>query len=142
MSSLTFDEAYDEILAMFRGGWINSAGFPVFYEDVADDRKASDDPFAKVFVNFGESRQIGYGGGQEGIRLYSRAGDLRCELHTLAGNGLLDSLRLVKVITDTFEGKRTPGGVWFRSINVVDIGRNGAFRITDVAVMFNFDERK
>lgn len=142
MSSLTFDEAYDEILTLFRTGWLASAGFPVFYEDVPKDRESGDDPYAKVFVNFGESHQSGFCGGEGGIRLYNRVGDFRCELHTLAGNGLLDSLRLVKVITDTFEGKRTPGGVWFRSVNVVDIGRNGAFRITDVAVFFNFDERK
>jgi hypothetical protein len=143
VSSLTFEEAYDEIMALFQEGWDdNTDGLKVYYEDVEDQQPVDQKAFCKVRINFGESRQRGFGGGQGGERLYTRHGDFRCQIYTLAGKGLLESLDLVKVVVDSFEGKHSPGGVWFHSVNTVDIGRNGVFRVHDVAVTFSYDERK
>lgn len=142
MSSLTLSEAYDDIMMMFKEGW-GTTGFKAFYEDVEDERKPNDEPYVKAEVNFGDSRQNGFGGGHDGSeKLFMRYGDFRCKIHTLAGNGLSESLVLAKVVLDSFEGKHSPGGVWFRSTNTEDIGRNGTFRIFEVAVFFTFDERK
>lgn len=140
--SLTYDQAYDEILTIFKEGW-DTTGHIAFYEDVEAARLKTNAPYAKVEVNFGESRQTGFGGDTTGVgKLFTRRGDFRCYLFTLAGKGLSESLPLVKVVVDSFEGKHSPGGVWFKTVNTEDIGRSGAFRVTDIAVFFEFDERK
>ena len=145
MSTLTFEQAEDEIIAMFVEGWA-ATGDPtpldVYYEDVPKERLTDNAAFASVQVNFRNGSQRGFGGGEGGLRMFQRHGDFRCQIHTLAGKGLLESRRLAKVVVDSFEGKHSPGGVWFRSINIVDIGRNGLFRIDDIAVFFEYDEVK
>jgi hypothetical protein len=139
--SLTQEQAWDETLTMLKAGFDGSSSDAVLYfDEVPADREDDGNSFIKVSFQLGESRQAGFG--SVGNRMFSRMGNLRCEIHALAGKGLLETISLVKVIADSFEGKHSPGGVWFQSLNAVDMGRDGAFHITDVAVFFTFDEIK
>lgn len=139
MTSLTLTEAQDEMLTMFKNGW-DGTELSAFYDEVSADRANDLSAFVKVYWNVEESKQVGFGG--VGNRMFRRNGTLRFELHTLAEKGLSESNSLVTVILNSFEGKHSPGGVWFSSTNVADMGRNGTFHVVDIAVFFSFDEIK
>lgn len=137
--SLTFEEAKDEVLAFFKEGW-DTTSLAVVYEQVpADEPLDKNSPYAQIFFRLGYGRQSGFGDGQ---KTYERNGSIQCEIRTPAGKGLSDSLPLVKVVVDSFEGKHTPGGVWFRTIDIQNLGQDGLFYVTSVMIYFKFNEVK
>jgi hypothetical protein len=143
MSSLTYEQAQDEILALFKEGW-DTTTYKVYYEQVWNDRFEAEvteagEPFAQTYLNINGGRQVGFGGPQN---RYARTGSLTVFIYTPSGNGLSQSLALAKVVGDCFEGKTSPGGVWFRSVNIQNMGRDGAFHGNSVSVFFTFDEIK
>ena len=143
--SLSPLEAQDEVLDLFKAGW-DLTTFPVFYADIPVDMDPSNTPYIHVEFMLGNSSQVGFG---DGLRTYEWKGSLVCKLYTpsgnpkvLSGNPLPDKLELAKVVADSFQGKHTPGGVWFRSVDIQNIGRDGMFYVTSITVRFQFNEVK
>jgi len=138
--SLTFAEARDEILAVFKSAW-DATGYEAIYEDVKKQRPDDDDPYAVVTLRHAAGFQATLAGAT-GTRTFRRLGLLTIQVFTPIGNGLQDSYVLGKVAADAFEGSSTPGGVWFRDVRLNEIGRDGKFFQTNVLIDFQYDEIK
>lgn len=136
--SLTYEQAYDEILTTFKNAW-DTTGHKAFYENIEDDRETDDSAFAKIQVTHSGSRQDTLGG--IGSRTFRRSGIVTIRIYTQAGKGLQESHQLAKVATDAFEGKSV-SGIWFRNVRAIEIGREGSFYQVNVIAEFEYDEIK
>ena len=136
--SLTFAQANDDMLSIFREAWLQT-NFKIFYEDIPEDRSASSDPFCRVFVRHtsGGQRTLG-----KLSRMFSRNGFIRAEIYTPIANGLQESYRLAKVVADAYEGKSSDNGVWFRRVRIMEMGKDGMFKRIDVIIDFEYHETK
>lgn len=139
MSSLTYEQAVDEILGLFKTAW-DTTGYDAYYEDVRDTKTTSKEPWCSVVVRHASGNQATLGG--TGSRLFRRTGTVIIAIHTPSGNGLSASLALAKVAADAYEGVSS-NGVWFRNVRVNEEGkvRTGWFQ-TNVLADFEYDERK
>lgn len=152
--SLTIAQARDSILALFRTGWIASAetvDVPVFWPDKKTGTKGvassnvetppSDEPWARVTLQNVVSGQSSLADNTN-KKIFTRNGVLTVQIFTPYGTGLTKSYILTKVVQDTFEGKATSNGVWFRNVRANEIGQNGEWHQTNVLVEFEYDEVK
>ena len=138
--SLTYEEAYDEILTMYKAAW-DVTGYEAFYEEVPKEQPSSEVPFTYVSVKFVDGFSAGMGA-SSGQRMFRRTGFVMVQLFCQSGKGLSESLQMAKVIADAFEGKCSPGNVWFRSVVPKDMGQDGDFRQTNIVIDFEYDEIK
>lgn len=140
--SLTYTEAYDEMLAAFKAAW-DTTGYNAIYEDVASDGPpTSTEPWARVTIRHSPA------GGQvslssdTGTRIFSRSGIIIVSVFTPVGDGLSLAHSLGKIVADAFDGVSTPGRVLFRDVGLNEIGPDGDFFQTNVTAAFEYDEVK
>jgi hypothetical protein len=138
--SLTYQQAKDEILAVFKTAW-DTTGYPVHYQDVRKQRDRDEEPWAVVTLQHSAGFQSTLSGAQ-GARTFTRLGFLTTQVFVPVGKGLQESYELAKVVSDAFEGTATPGGVWFRNVRLNEVGRDGEFYQLNVIVEFSYDEVK
>ena len=140
--SLTYEQARGETFEAFRDAW-TGGGFAlsnVAWPDLEFTIPAGNVPWARVSFDIVTSGQDGFG---IGTRKFRRSGLLAVQLFTPLGGGSTDAMNLAKIVTDAFEGQRTAGGVWFRSISgPTSVGASGGFNQTNLAVAFEYDEIK
>lgn len=135
--SLTYAQARDEILTLFRTAWLasgSSAAIPLKYDDVSSDPPA-DPSWARVTVrhNTGGNDAIGN-------RLRLRTGVVTVQIFTTFGEGLASADVLGKVAVDAFHGKATSGGAWFRNVRLNEVGQDGKWFQTNVLADFEYNE--
>lgn len=137
--SLTYWEAVEEMNTMLYDAW-STTGYEMTWEAVGEDREETSDPWATAAIRHADALQDTLGG--VGNRSFRRVGVIIVQIFTPTGNGLQESYDLAKVVIDAFEGKASPGGVWFRNVRLNEIGHEGHFMQTNVLVDFRYDERK
>jgi len=138
--SLTFSDAVDQIMDLFKTAW-DTTGFPAYYEDVRQQRDSSEDPWSTTTLRHASGQQMTLGTAT-GTSRFAREGLLIVQIFTPAGKGLQEAYNLAKVVVDAYEGSTTPGGVWFRNVRLNEIGRDGRFFQMNVLVEFLYDELK
>lgn len=137
--SLTIKEATDEILEMARTS-VSGSGYEVEWENIRNQNIPSNDPWWQIIIRHAIGGQRTLGG--EGNRLFERNGELIIALFDPAGKGLSESYNLAKPILDTFEGKSSPSGVWFRDSRILEVGKNGNYYETQFITDFSYHEMK
>lgn len=125
--------------AMVLAAW-TPTGHKMFWEAVESNRETDDTAWAVCTIRHVTGRQETIGG--IGNRAFLRSGIIFLQVFTRIGNGLQESYRLAKVLTDAFEGKSSSGGVWFRNIRINEVGKDGAFTQLNVIIEFQYNERK
>lgn len=143
MSSLTFDQANDEILAVVKTA-LDSQSIAedyIFWESVAGDRQTDRNPFFQIFLRHRTGRNAGFPSAT-GSAMYRREGDVTVQLFFAGRRGLSAAYVSAKVFADAFEGQSTPGGVWFRNTRMNEIGKDGDFNQVNVVAEFLYDEIK
>lgn len=70
---------------------------------------------------------------------YNATGTVFVQVFTVPGDGLAKSDQITKVLQDCFEGKYSPGGIWFRRVRVNEIGNNGGLYQVNVLADFSYD---
>ena len=140
--SLTYNQAIDEILTVFKNAWPLS-DTTVKYDDVANDSNPPpvDSPWARVILRHTTGRQATLANAQ-GQSRFRREGILTVSVFVKRGFGLPRSPDLATIVRDAFEGKSSPGGVWFRNVRIVEVGADGSWFIKNVVVEFTYDEIK
>jgi hypothetical protein len=145
MSDLTFTEARDEIHTLFKTAWdagAETAGQPVLYADSktqvpkTNDADNNPDLWAKITVQHsgGSNAVIGNG-------LFDRIGVVTVQVFTALGTGLSIGDNVYKIVADAYEGKTTPGGVWFRNVSVNEVGPEGEWYQTNITADFEYSKR-
>jgi hypothetical protein len=135
--SLTPQQAVDDMSAMFLAV---AGGYTIHWENVKKDRSSTQDPWFVYMVRHTIGQQDSLGG--IGSRSFLRAGQIVVAVYTPVGNGLSESYTLAKLVTDAYEGKASPNGVWFRNVRVNEIGVDGDFHQTNVIIEFQYHEQK
>jgi hypothetical protein len=77
--------------------------------------------------------------GANGSR-YEHLGSIMASLYYPRGKNVVSALPLISVVGDTFQGKRSPGGVWFRNVQYNHVGNQGAYNITAMTADFLYDQ--
>ena len=140
--SLTPEQAYDEILAVFKTAW-DGTGWIALYENIAGEVPAAGslDPWARVQMRtaFGNQGSLS---GALGTQRWDRGGDIIVQIFIPLGEGLSRAKQLVKIVLDAYEGVTTSGGAWFRNARENEIGDDGEWHQTNVVIEFTYDEIK
>lgn len=148
--SLTFTQARDEILTVFKTAWdagIETTGKVVIYPDAknqvpkTNDADSNPNLWARVSVVHDTGRQATLGG--IGNRLFQREGSVTVQVFTPIGTGLSIADKVYKIVVDAFEGKTSASGnVWFRNVRVNEIGPEGTWFQANIIADFEYDEQK
>lgn len=150
--SLKTPQARDEILSRFYDDWLSksglvwSGGVPRVFWDAKEEPKGSgprpDEPWARVTVSHNISPQRTFG--EEGNRRFDRLGIVTVQVFTPMS--IEQSVTLAEelgvIARDAFEGRSTPGGVWFRNARLQEVGRDGPWWQLNVTAEFSYDELK
>jgi hypothetical protein len=142
--SLTYEAAQDEIMTRFKTKW--DAGSPSAGVFVVWPDQDAAPPEGASYAVFEIEHTLGRQGSLSdpvGVIRWERRGLVRVCIYTMAGRGLLLNTRLGMVAVDAFEGKTTPGGVWFRNVRYSEApGRDGKWQQGNVVAEFTYDQFK
>lgn len=134
--SLTFAQASDEILALFRTAWGDR---PALYENVRGSPPRRPIPWARVTLRHITGAQASLAGGS-GTRRWERVGILTVQIFVPSGQGLAGAQSLAKIAVDAYQGQTTPGGVWFRNVRLTEVGPDGDWFQVNALAEFVYDE--
>ena len=142
--SLTIDEAATEMQTLFKAAWDAdpvSTGITLYYDDLTKEPPL-DAPWALVSVEHLTGHQASLTGGL-GTTMWNRRGIVRIGIRTVLGKGLKQNRQLGMVAVNAFEGKTTPGSVWFRNVRYTPApGRDGKWQQGTVIAEFTYDQIK
>jgi hypothetical protein len=143
--SLTYLEAVNEMSDIVKAAWDTTA-WPtnLHYESVAKSRDFAEptgDVWAGLKIRHIAGRQKALCGAT-GTNIFERTGNVVVMIKIRQGVGLQNFYNAGKVLADAFEGKSSPGGVWFRNVRINEIGRDGEYHQNNFIVDFEYDEVK
>lgn len=139
MSSLTYKQAYDDILAALNVV-VQDQGWDVFWESVRSDRSPGKNIYVVPKIRHAEAGPPTLGG--VGYRMFSRTGMLMVSIYVPAGRGLSEAYAAGKLVADAYEGTSSENDVWFRNVRLSEEGLDGAFFMLNVFVDFEYYEQK
>jgi len=137
--TLTVAQARDDMTKMVKDVW--PTGKTLVYDDIAGAEIPSADLWGRVTIRHVEGFQSTLSGAL-GKQRYTRIGVLTVQIFAASGKGLSDADATAKIVLDAFEGKASPGGVWFRNGKVQEVGPDGNFFQMNVTFTFEYDEVK
>jgi hypothetical protein len=131
---MTPQEARDEIMALFVAGW-SSTGIDLRFWNAPGPLPKDRSPWARILVKHTQ-------GGNASIssKRFMRSGVIFVEIYTPVGGGFTQADDLAKIAMDVFQGKSTPGGVWFRNVRLVETDAEGHWSQVNVIADFTYDE--
>jgi hypothetical protein len=142
-------EARDEMLELFRLAWLagnpeedlDTSELPVSWPDLPFKPPGENIAWARVTLRTATGKQATLAG-EEGSRRFNRTGVVIIQLFVPIADGMKMAYKLVKIVMGAYEGKATPGGVWFRNTRFNEVGIDGAWHQINVITDFNYDEVK
>ena len=144
----TIVQAKDDILAAFYDAWTAnplSSGISVFFDSLdedADDKDANKSWARASIKHFDGQFSRQSLASSDGTKNYQRDGNITVGIFTPIGDGVDLNSGLASIVVNSFEGKRTPNGVWFRNIRFHEVGVDGTWFQTNVKADFNYSENK
>ncbi len=136
----TFEQAYNEILDVFKTAW-DTTGHPALYPNVVGEKPAVGTPYARITIRHVPAGPASLTGGL-GTQRFPREGLLVVRVYIPAGEGLSEGLVLAKVVADAYEGAATPSHVVFRNIRVAEAGANDEWSQINLLAEFTYSEVK
>jgi hypothetical protein len=99
--------------------------------------------WARVSIKHIDGRQSAFGA-TAGVRRYTRVGFVTVQVFAPLSEGLgLSKGQIMAIIAkDAFEGKATASGVWFRKVQIKEIGPDDSWYQINVVAEFTYDELK
>ncbi|MGD9210526.1 MAG: hypothetical protein PVI90_07110 [Desulfobacteraceae bacterium] len=143
--SLTRKQAIDDICGMFKTVWDATAyAARVKWENVGKKSATNfdgEDPWVRFTLRH-TGAEAGSLSGGDGTKIFDRFGVLTISLFTEIGKGLSGETDYAKLIMDIYEGKRSPQGVIFRNVRIIEIGESDGFFQTNINAEFEYNEIK
>ena len=144
----SMSQARDDVFKMFTDYWNANASFEGSIPEVryAGTAKGPVPPAQKAWVRLTlqhtTGRQVSFGA--PGSRRFERRGLIMLQVFvpTQSGQGLSEVETLATIALNSWEGKASPNGVWFRELRVEDVGEDGPWWNTNVMGSFVYDEVK
>lgn len=132
---MTFDEARDEVLDVFRRAWSPRAA-------VYEDTPAAKVPDTNTLWARATLRHVGGGqgsltGGLGTVR-WQRSGLIWIQLFAPIADGRVAGYDAAQELVNAYQSAR--GAVWYRRAHMVEGGQDGAFQRFDVKVDFEYED--
>lgn len=137
--TLDIEQARDEMSKMARDAW--PVDNVMLYDDKPGEVPDGVTPWARLTIRHESGVQATLTDASVKKR-FRRTGILTVQIFTPTGEGLSNADKCAKMFLNAFEGKTSPGGVWFRNGRVREIGADGDFFQTNFITDFEYDEIK
>lgn len=147
---MTYDEARDEMFAMLKIAWDAGAGAivsgavpSILWQGQEYGPPALTAAYARATVHHNTGRQTSLTG-EGGQRRFTRYGIVFIQIFVPVSfkNPLTIASKLGKVALDAYEGRSSPGGIWFRNARLNEIGPADGWEQVNVVAEFQYDEVK
>lgn len=146
---MTPDEAVDEIFTMLNTSWLtNSLNVveqvpEILWQGRSYGAPPVDACYARASVKHNTSLQTSLAS-DVGTRRFTRYGIVLIQVHVPIGirNPLTTARKLGKIALDVFEGRSSPGGIWFRNCRLNEIDPTDGWQPVNVVAEFSYDEVK
>lgn len=141
----TVEEAVDAIYKQFTDEWNAAFSQPpkLIYDDFGQAIPNTTEPWARIQIrhNGGEQATLQ----QVGSRKFERIGIVTVQLFSVLNRGRADADLYAQVASRAFEKRSAskltggPDEVWFRQVQINEIGRNEGWFQTNVTAQFEYD---
>ncbi len=112
----TMSEADKEMAELFRQAWEVTAGYVTEWPNSKTTEHLDTDIWARWALDYAAGRQRTLGAA--GNRKFEKAGLIYVTVFTPLGAGLANARDASEIAIAAYEGKRTPGDVWFRNVRI------------------------
>jgi hypothetical protein len=130
---VTFDEARDAMLAVFKAAWDPK---PAHYVDVTGSVPPTDPVvWARVKIKHVDGRQGSLTGGL-GTTIYDRLGFVWIQVFAPVGDGMKLGYAASQSLVNAYQAER--GSIWYRNVRMSEMGPDGAFERFDVKADFEY----
>lgn len=134
---MTFDEARDIILKVFKDAW-DPTGFPVTWTDVPGSAPTSETVWARATIRHATGAQASLAG-ENGARRWARTGTVYIQVFAPVGDGSKAGYEAAQIVVNAFQASRHEN-VWFRDVRMNEVGTSGAFEQLNVLATFSYDD--
>jgi hypothetical protein len=147
---ITQQLARDEMTKMFYDAWLAQAALaieatdapPVFWQGVEEKvPPAQDKPYARFAINHVLQNQSSLSN-ENGVRKWQAGGQILIQTFgpMSGGNGLQIAEALAIVAKNAYQGKSSPGGIWFRNCRANEVGPTDGWYQFNMIADFTYEE--
>lgn len=138
MSNLDFKTAQQEMITMVTDVW--PSGTPLQLPNI-DLTPPSSGQWGRLTIQHSFGGQQGFG---SNVNRHNRTGFLTVQIFDDKGKGLNSAYDLAKIVIDAFDGKTSPGNIWFRDGRIQEAPDDEAQKWAQINVLvdFSYDEIK
>lgn len=131
-------DAVDTILGVFKGVWDTYPGAPLaVYQDNPGAPSGVDKLWARATVQHAPTSTQTLAGAV-GTRRFDARGFVWVQVFAPLGDGLTGARTAAQAIVNAYRDARL--AVWFRDVNLIEMGGDGAFSRVDVKANFEYDD--
>lgn len=136
-------QADKEMAELFRQEWVVTKGYSCDWPNHKAGDYSEDEIWARWSLDYVGGRQSSMGGVSN--RKFQKTGLIYMFVFVPLGTGLTAVREASQVAIDAYEGKRTPGDVWFRNVRIDSEGHgkggggNKSWWMTTVLAEFTYD---
>jgi len=134
---MTFDEARDIILGVFKAAW-DPTGFPAVWTDLPGSAPTSETVWARATIRHATGAQASLAG-ENGARRWARTGTVYIQVFAPVGDGSKAGYEAAQIVVNAFQASRHEN-VWFRDVRMNELGTSGAFEQLNVLATFSYDD--
>lgn len=110
------DDADAEMAELFRQAWEVTSGYKTDWPNLKTPEHAEEETWARWALDYVGGRQVTMGGTLG--RKFTKMGLVYVTVMTPLGTGLQTARAAHQIAVSAYEGKRTPGDVWFRNVRI------------------------
>lgn len=140
----SMSQADKEMAELFRQSWEVTAGYKCDWPNTKAPDHEEDEVWARWALDYVGGRQLTMA--KIGQRKFDRAGLIYVTVYSPLGGGLASARDASEIAINTYEGKRTPGDVWFRNVRIDSEGHgrggggNKSWWTTVVVAEFTYEQ--
>ena len=139
----TYAQAASDVRAVFEAVW-GPLGYAVEWPNEVPAVRLppdTDRPWARGVILHAAGGPASLSG-PIGQARYARGGIAVFQVFTVLGGGTQAAYALAQQVTDAFDGRRGPNGVYFRATRIREIGPDGSWFQLNVQTDFDYEEVK
>jgi hypothetical protein len=144
--NMTYRGAKDEMFAALKTLWdaetpaVYGGAIPtIFWDGVPPAQPVATASWAFVTLRHVAGSQVSLSD-PAGLRRFEKNGIITVSVFSPLIKGLALGEKLAEIAKKSFEGKSTPGGVWFKNVRIVEVGPDGPWFMWNVLAEFRYDE--
>lgn len=128
-------QARDRILSIFKSVWDPRAAV---YNDVAGKIPTSESVWARATIRHATGSQTTLAS-DNGTRRFSDQGTVIVQVFAPVGDGSTACYEAAREVQDAYRDAKDPD-VWFRDVQLKEVGSDGAFEQINVSATFSYDD--